>query len=132
MCGVAGVWDRRQKCTPEAVVAVAEAMTETLRHRGPDEGAVFADAAAGFALGHRRLSIVDLSPTGAQPMMSSCGRFVLSYNGEIYNPVELRRELEAAGRRFRGHCDTEVIVEGAAVWGIEATIRRLIGMFAIA
>ena len=132
MCGVAGVWDRRQKSTPGALAAVAEAMTETLRHRGPDEGAVFADPPAGFALGHRRLSIVELSPAGAQPMMSSCGRFVISYNGEIYNAVELRRELEAAGRRFRGHCDTEVIVEGAAVWGVEATICRLIGMFAIA
>jgi asparagine synthase (glutamine-hydrolysing) len=107
-------------------------MTETLRHRGPDEGAVFADPLAGFALGHRRLSIIELSPAGAQPMMSSCGRFVISYNGEIYNAVELRRELEAAGRRFRGHCDTEVIVEGAAVWGVEATIRHLIGMFAVA
>jgi len=132
MCGVAGIWDRRQKSAPEAITAVAEAMTETLRHRGPDDGAVFADPAACFALGHRRLSIVDLSPAGAQPMISSCGRFVISYNGEVYNAAELRPELEAAGRRFRGHCDTEFIVEGAAVWGIETTIRRLIGMFAIA
>jgi asparagine synthase (glutamine-hydrolysing) len=132
MCGIAGVWDRRRKSAPAAVTAVAEAMTETLRHRGPDAGAVFADDGACFALGHRRLSIVDLSPAGAQPMISSCGRFVISYNGEVYNAAELRPELEAAGRRFRGHCDTEVIVEGAAVWGVEATVRRLIGMFAIA
>jgi asparagine synthase (glutamine-hydrolysing) len=132
MCGVAGIWDRRQKSAPEAVTAAAEAMTETLRHRGPDDGAVFADPGACFALGHRRLSIVDLSPAGAQPMISSCGRFVISYNGEVYNAAELRPELEAAGRCFRGHCDTEVIIEGAAVWGVEATIRRLIGMFAIA
>jgi asparagine synthase (glutamine-hydrolysing) len=132
MCGIAGIWDRRQKSTPAAVAAVAEAMTETLRHRGPDAGAIFADAGAWLALGHRRLSIIDLSPAGAQPMMSSCGRFVISYNGEIYNTAELRRELDAAGRRFRGHSDTEVIVEGAAVWGVEPTIRRLIGMFAIA
>ena len=132
MCGVAGIWDRRRKSAPTAVTAVAEAMTDTLRHRGPDEGAVFADAEAWFALGHRRLSIIELSPAGAQPMISSCGRFVISYNGEVYNAAELRPELEAAGRRFRGHCDTEVIVEGAAVWGVEATVRRLIGMFAIA
>jgi asparagine synthase (glutamine-hydrolysing) len=132
MCGVAGVWDRRGKSAPATVTAVAEAMTDTLRHRGPDEGAVFADAGAWFALGHRRLSIVELSQAGAQPMSSSCGRFVISYNGEVYNAAELRPELEAAGRRFRGHCDTEVIVEGAAVWGVEATVRRLIGMFAIA
>ncbi len=132
MCGVAGVWDRRRRSAPTALAAVAEAMTEALRYRGPDAGAVYADAAAGLALGHRRLSIVDLSPAGAQPMVSSCGRFVISYNGEIYNADELRPELEAAGRRFRGHCDTEVIVEGAAVWGVAATITRLIGMFAIA
>jgi asparagine synthase (glutamine-hydrolysing) len=132
MCGIAGIWDRRHKSAPATVAAVAETMTETLRHRGPDEGAVFADAEAGFALGHRRLSIIELSPAGAQPMISSCGRFVISYNGEVYNAAELRPELEAAGRRFRGHCDTEVIVEGAAVWGVQATIRRLIGMFAIA
>jgi len=132
MCGLAGIWDRRQKTAPAAVAAVAEAMTDTLRHRGPDDGAVFTDAGAWFALGHRRLSIVDLSPAGSQPMISSCGRFVISYNGEVYNAAELRPELEAAGRRFRGHCDTEVIVEGAAVWGVEATVRRLIGMFAIA
>jgi asparagine synthase (glutamine-hydrolysing) len=129
MCGIAGIWDRRHN---SAVAAVAEAMTETLRHRGPDAGAVFADAGASLALGHRRLSIIELSPAGAQPMISSCGRFVISYNGEVYNAAELRPELEAAGRRFRGHCDTEVILEGAAVWGVETTIRRLIGMFAIA
>ena len=107
-------------------------MTEVLWYRGPDAGDVWCDDEAGFALGHRRLSIVDLSPTGAQPMVSSCGRFVISYNGEVYNADELRPELEAAGRRFRGRCDTEVIVEGVAVWGVEATIKRLIGMFTIA
>ena len=132
MCGVAGIWDRRQMRAPAAVAAMVEAMTETLRHRGPDEGAVFTDVGARLALGHRRLSIVELSAAGAQPMISSCGRFVISYNGEVYNATELRPELEAAGRRFRGHCDTEVIVEGAAVWGVEPTIRRLIGMFVIA
>ncbi len=131
MCGVAGVWDRRRRSAPAALAAMAEAMTGTLRHRGPDAGAVYSDAEAGLALGHRRLSIVDLSPAGAQPMVSSCGRFVVSYNGEIYNAAELRPELEAAGRRFRGHCDTEIIIEGAAVWGVAATIRRLIGMFVI-
>jgi len=129
MCGIAGIWDRRRG---GSVAAIAEAMTATLLHRGPDAGAVWSDDAAGVALGHRRLSIVDLSPAGAQPMVSSCGRFVISYNGEVYNAAELRPALEAAGRRFRGHCDTEVIVEGAAVWGVAATIERLIGMFAIA
>jgi asparagine synthase (glutamine-hydrolysing) len=132
MCGVAGLWDRRARLGSEALAAKARAMANTLLHRGPDAGDVWADAASGIGLGHRRLSIVDLSPAGAQPMVSSCGRFVISYNGEAYNADELRPLLEAAGRRFRGHCDTEIIVEGCAVWGVEATISRLIGMFAIA
>src|ERR1700733_13013817 len=131
MCGITGLWDRRHG-THADVAAIVGAMTETLVYRGPDPGDMWVDREAGLALGHRRLSIVDLSPAGAQPMVSSCGRFVLSYNGEVYNADALRSELEAAGRTFRGHCDTEVIVEGAAVWGIEATVSRLIGMFAMA
>ncbi|HUB97438.1 MAG TPA: asparagine synthase (glutamine-hydrolyzing) [Stellaceae bacterium] len=131
MCGITGLWDRRNRADAD-VAAIVRAMTDTLVYRGPDAGDVWADPEARIALGHRRLSIVDLSPAGAQPMVSSCGRFVLSYNGEVYNADELRPELEAAGRRFRGHCDTEVIVEGAAVWGVEATVKRLIGMFAMA
>jgi len=132
MCGVAGVWDRRRLRPAEALRATVSAMTHAMAHRGPDGHGIWTKPELGLGLGHRRLSIVDLSPAGAQPMISSCGRFVISYNGEIYNATELRLELERAGRRFRGHSDTEVIIEGAAVWGIESTIRRLIGMFAIA
>jgi asparagine synthase (glutamine-hydrolysing) len=132
MCGIAGLWDQRGRTAPDALAAVAGAMTDTLRYRGPDLGDVWLDPEAGLALGHRRLSIIDLSPAGAQPMVSSCGRFVISYNGEVYNTDELRSDLKAAGRRFRGHSDTEAIVEGAAVWGVEATVKRLIGMFAMA
>jgi asparagine synthase (glutamine-hydrolysing) len=132
MCGIAGVWDRHQQSAPDALAATVSAMTQTLVHRGPDAGDLWIDPEVGLALGHRRLSIVDLSPAGAQPMISSCGRFVISYNGEVYNADELRRELAAAGRRFRGHSDTEVVVEGAAVWGVQATVERLIGFFAMA
>ncbi len=105
-------------------------MASAIRHRGPDDGDTWVDAEAGIAFGHRRLSIIDLSAAGHQPMASSCGRFVLSYNGEVYNAPELRAELEAKGRRFRGHSDTEVIVEGIAEWGLESTVKRLVGMFA--
>ena len=112
--------------------AVALRMAESLRHRGPDDQGVWIDAEAGVAFGHTRLAIIDLSPAGAQPMVSSCGRFVLCYNGEVYNAPELRAELEAAGRKFRGHSDTEVMVEGFAVWGVRPTVERLIGMFAFA
>jgi asparagine synthase (glutamine-hydrolysing) len=132
MCGIAGLWEQRGRTAPDALAAGAKAMTDTLRYRGPDAGGVWLDREAGLALGHRRLSIIDLSPAGAQPMVSSCGRFVISYNGEVYNADELRADLEAAGRRFRGHSDTEAIVEGAAIWGVEATVKRLIGMFAMA
>jgi asparagine synthase (glutamine-hydrolysing) len=111
---------------------MASRMARTLSHRGPDDQGVWIDPEVGVALGHTRLAIIDLSPAGAQPMVSSCERFVLTYNGEIYNAAELRSELIAAGRSFRGHSDTEVIVESFAVWGMRQTVERLIGMFAFA
>jgi asparagine synthase (glutamine-hydrolysing) len=131
MCGVAGFLQLSSE-TAAPLEAVAQAMADTLRHRGPDDSGAWTDAEAGIALGHRRLSIIDLSAAGHQPMASANGRFVVSYNGEIYNHGELRAELEAMGAVFRGHSDTEVVVEGFARWGIDATLRRLIGMFAFA
>ena len=132
MCGIAGLLDLKRKFGSDELHAIASRMADSLRHRGPDDRGVWVDAEAGVALGHTRLAIIDLSPAGAQPMVSSCGRFVLCYNGEVYNAPELRAELEAAGRQFRGHSDTEVMVEGFAVWGVRPTIERLIGMFAFA
>ena len=132
MCGIAGFWERRLGGSAEAANAAIARMTESLHHRGPDDGGTWRDEGAGLALGFRRLSIIDLSSAGAQPMVSSCGRFVIIYNGEIYNTDELRAELQALGRPFRGHSDTEVILEGMASWGIAPTTRRLNGMFAIA
>jgi asparagine synthase (glutamine-hydrolysing) len=132
MCGIAGLWERQRQSAPDEIAASVAAMTATLAHRGPDESALWSDADARLALGHRRLSIIELSAAGAQPMLSSCGRFVISYNGEVYNADELRSELVRAGRRFRGRSDTEVIVEAAALWGVAATVERLIGMFAMA
>src|SRR6185312_15873009 len=132
MCGIAGFVDIRRRLAQAELDRLALMLARSLSHRGPDAQTAWTDAEGGVALGHARLSIVDLSPTGAQPMHSSCGRFVVSYNGEVYNAPELRAELEASGRRFRGHSDTEVMVEGFAVWGVEQTVRRLIGMFAFA
>jgi asparagine synthase (glutamine-hydrolysing) len=132
MCGISGFIDFRRRSSADELRTVAACMTRRLHHRGPDDAGSWVDAEAGLVLAHTRLAIVDLSPAGAQPMQSSCGRFVLSYNGEIYNAQELRSELEAAGREFRGHSDTEVLAEGCAVWGVERTVRRLIGMFAFA
>ncbi|MEE8493990.1 MAG: asparagine synthase (glutamine-hydrolyzing), partial [Nitrospirales bacterium] len=105
-------------------------MTDRLRHRGPDDADVWTDAKAGVALGHRRLSILDLSSAGLQPMTSACGRYVITYNGEVYNFQELRRELEALGHEFRGHSDTEVVLASIAQWGVEAALPRMNGMFA--
>jgi asparagine synthase (glutamine-hydrolysing) len=131
MCGLVGFLQ-----SPDAaelrLCQHARRMADTLSHRGPDDAGVWADATAGLALGFRRLAILDLSPTGHQPMCSSDGRYVGVFNGEIYNYRDLRVELEQCGAHFRGTSDTEVIVEGASQWGVEATIPRLWGMFAIA
>jgi asparagine synthase (glutamine-hydrolysing) len=108
------------------------AMTEAVRHRGPDDGGTWIDEAAGIALGHRRLSIIDISSGGHQPMISANARFVIVFNGEIYNFRELRQELEERGSCFRGGSDTEVILESCSRIGVEATIAKLNGMFAIA
>lgn len=107
-------------------------MGDALVHRGPDDSGVWADASAGIALAHRRLSILDLSPLGHQPMTSADGRYVLAYNGEVYNFAELRAELEALGHGFRGHSDTEVLLAAITEWGFDETLQRSNGMFAIA
>lgn len=131
MCGIAGFWTGRGIPTNEAA-RLAAAMAETLRHRGPDGDGTWADPRAGIALGHRRLAVIDLSPAARQPMASSSGRHVIVFNGEIYNYRDLRRELEELGRRFRSRSDTEVILEAVEMWGFEAALARLSGMFAFA
>lgn len=131
MCGVTGLITDRQQAAghlEQRCLAARDALT----HRGPDDAGLWSDAEAGVALGHRRLSILDLSPLGHQPMLSACGRFVLSYNGEIYNFPELRRDLETAGESFRGHSDTEVLLAALARWGVGETCRRINGMFSFA
>lgn len=108
------------------------AMADAIAHRGPDDSGIWVNAESGVALGHRRLSILDLSAAGHQPMASASGRFVMSFNGEIYNFAGLRAELEAKGATFRSHCDTEVLVEAVAAWGVEKTLKRSNGMLAFA
>jgi asparagine synthase (glutamine-hydrolysing) len=131
MCGIAGflLTGAERKATLESRV---RAMNDAIAHRGPDGEGIWVDADAGLALAQRRLAIIDLAPTGAQPMTSASGRFVITYNGEIYNYRELRRELEAAGTAFRGTSDTEVLLEAWERWGEETLLPRLNGMFAFA
>ncbi|MDP3931620.1 MAG: asparagine synthetase B, partial [Methylococcaceae bacterium] len=108
-------------------------MGQAIVHRGPDDGGQWWDADCGIGLSHRRLSILDLSPAGHQPMLSACGRFVIAFNGEIYNHLELRSEIEkTADNQWRGHSDTETLLAAFAVWGIEATLKKCTGMFALA
>lgn len=109
-------------------------MAAALAHRGPDDAGVWLDPASGLALGHRRLAILDLSAAGHQPMASASGRVVIAFNGEIYNHLELRRELEAAGLAppWRGHSDTETLLAAVEAWGLEASLQRCRGMFALA
>ena len=130
MCGVAGfLFTHQETDDPRDIVL---RMAESLRHRGPDDGGSWVDETAGVALGHRRLSVIDLSADGRQPMISHGRRYVLSYNGEIYNFLELRDELTREGVRFMGGSDTEVLLAAVETWGLEAAIERFVGMFAFA
>ena len=137
MCGITGFLALPAK-SEGMLKEMARSMASAIVHRGPDDSGAWADELTGIALGHRRLSIIDLSPAGHQPMTSSSGRFVIAYNGEIYNHMELRKELEknhmqgAEGMRWRGHSDTETLLAGFEVWGVEATLNKTVGMFAIA
>ena len=129
MCGLAGFVDGAPQGDLQAMVC---RMAGQLAHRGPDDSGAWVDAQAGVALGFRRLAIVDLSPAGHQPMVSADGRYVIVFNGEVYNFAELRAQLESRGRRFRGHSDTEVMLEAVSEWGLEAAVRKFVGMFAFA
>jgi asparagine synthase (glutamine-hydrolysing) len=126
MCGIAGILNSR---ATEPTHLVSE-MIGAMRYRGPDDSGAWCDATVGLGLGHARLSILDLSPEGHQPMVSVSGRYVITFNGEVYNFAELRCELEAVGARFRGHSDTEVMLAAIERWGLIEAVSRFVGMFA--
>lgn len=134
MCGFAGFLDPAAASDPSAWPAVLSRMGDAIRHRGPDDAGIWTDTGPGIGIVHRRLSILDLSPAGAQPMTSPCGRYVLAFNGEIYNHQELRLELDFDGGGFswRGHSDTETLLAGLRHWGTEKCLQKLVGMFAFA
>jgi len=133
MCGIVGIFAPNVGLKLELQQTI-QAMSSTIRHRGPDDAGVWIDDNQAIGLGHQRLSILDLSPAGHQPMTDSSGRYVMVFNGEIYNHLMLRAELQALGAAplWRGHSDTETLLASFAVWGIRATLARAVGMFAIA
>lgn len=142
MCGIAGFLTLNQVILASAS-SVINSMTEVISHRGPNDSGEWIDVESGVALGHRRLSILDLSSAGHQPMVSSDTRFVIAFNGEIYNHLDLRNELEKLFLRpptsssmspisWRGHSDSETLLMAFEVWGIEETLKKVVGMFAIA
>jgi len=134
MCGLAGVW-RPGGASADVLEASAGAIARAIRHRGPDDFGVWSDPAAGFALAHQRLAVLDLSPAGHQPMHSASGRYVIAFNGEIYNHRALRQQLEGSGvlqRPWRGQSDTETLLAAIEAWGLTLALERCAGMFALA
>jgi asparagine synthase (glutamine-hydrolysing) len=130
MCGIVGVFGNKYSLNLSQVV---ETMASSLTHRGPDDRGVWVDAEEKISLGHRRLSILDLSQEGHQPMLSRDGRYVMAFNGEVYNHQCIRKELEAVGEiSWRGHSDTEVMLAAVSTWGLEKALSKFTGMFAIA
>ncbi len=132
MCGIAGFLGPANGLGEPAMADIARAMADRIRHRGPDDAGTWTDPAAGIALAHTRLAIIDLSAAGHQPMHSPCERYVVSYNGEIYNHQDLRRDLIDGGAVFKGHSDTETLVAACTAWGVRRTLERLNGMFVFA
>lgn len=133
MCGITGIWQREARFATSELLDLTRRQTDTLRLRGPDDAGAWADEVTGIALGHRRLSIVDLSPAGHQPMHSHSGRWVVTFNGEVYNHRAIRAEIEGLREvAWRGGSDTEVVLTAVETWGVRGAVERFVGMFAIA
>ena len=127
MCGFAG-YIQRGGVREEQARSIAMAMAAAVAHRGPDDSGVWVDGKAGIALAHQRLSVLELSPAGHQPMISPSGRFVIVFNGEIYNHLKLRGRLGSI--LWRGHSDTETLLAAIDAWGVSSTLKKCVGMFA--
>jgi len=131
MCGITGFWQKEPGNSSDLLSLIGP-MTDQLAHRGPDDEGQWVEAESGLALGFRRLAIIDLTPLGHQPMVSASGRYVMIFNGEVYNFKRLRMELETRGRSFRGGSDTEVMLAAIEEWGLEKAVEQFIGQFAFA
>lgn len=132
MCGITGFWDTYNNDNLTKMEETVEKMTCMLVSRGPDDKGRWVDPETGIGLGHRRLAIIDLSDLAKQPMVSSSGRYIITYNGEIYNYLELRNQLINKGQKFIGSSDTDVILAAIENWGLDSALRKMIGMFAFA
>lgn len=132
MCGIVGFLDYERRFDRRTMAVLVTAMADSIAHRGPDDAAIHVEEMGDLAFGFRRLAIVDLSAAGRQPMVSASGRTLIVFNGEIYNAEEMRRDLDGCIARFRGHSDTEVLVEWIEAFGLEKTLQRTVGMFALA
>jgi len=130
MCGIVGFYEIGHA----ELELTCKKMVGTLHHRGPDYSSVWVNNEFGVALGHSRLSIIDLSPAGHQPMKSKCGRYIMVFNGEIYNHLNMRKKIESSGfiNQWQGHSDTETLVTAISLWGIEKALQNCVGMFALA
>ena len=133
MCGIAGIWNKTGTRNLQDLTAACNLMGNSIKHRGPDDEGFWCEPGETLCFSHSRLAILDLTATGSQPMASHNGRYVITYNGEIYNYRDIRTELSVISpRRCRGASDTEVMLEAIAVWGIEKALHRFNGMFAFA
>lgn len=130
MCGIYGTWDLHHRLSGEETSRVLSEMGDRIKHRGPDQHGIWMDVEKGFSIGHRRLSILDLSESGKQPMVSSSGRYVIAYNGELYNYQEIQSVLQTAGWHFRSTSDTEVLLAAIEHYGVENALKKFVGMFA--
>ena len=132
MCGLTGCMTWQRPMDQVTLASWIHKSAEQLQHRGPDDHGPWTDSQSGIALGHRRLSILDPSAQGHQPMISQDERLILTYNGEIYNFAELRKDLAAVGIQYKGRSDTEVLIAAISKWGLLETLSKINGMFAFA